>query len=176
MDIKNIKVSQVEAIWFEYSPNQNLNNGSKFKGEILLQTYDGKQHDVSNNNKISFSSPDLKRNGSTYTIVKKAKSFNDDQCYLTLKYENKDEVFVSKDSMQMNYRGGLKILYNGSDGKDGKNQRNKGTPLLWRDGKSGESGEFGGDGGSSKNYTAHIWSIEDMIYVNVKENNSFTFT
>ncbi len=69
--IKNIKVSQVEAIWFEYSPNQNLNNGSKFKGEILLQTYDGKQHDVSNNNKIRFSSPDLRRNGSTYTIVKK---------------------------------------------------------------------------------------------------------
>ena len=51
-NLKNIKVSQVEAIWFEYSPNQNLNNGSTFQGEILLQTYDGKQHDVSKNNNI----------------------------------------------------------------------------------------------------------------------------
>jgi len=174
-NLKNIKVSQVEAIWFEYSPNQNLNNGSTFQGEILLQTYDGKQHDVSKNNKISFRSSDLRKSGNSYTIVKKSKAFNDDQCHLSLKYENKGEVYSSKDSMQMNFRGDLAILYNGAHGNNGKDQRNRTTPLLLRDGKNGETGENGGDGGASKSYTAHVWTIETMVYVHVKENNSNNF-
>ena len=174
-NLKNIKVSQVEAIWFEYSPNQNLNNGSTFQGEILLQTYDGKQHDVSKNNKISFSSSDLRKSGNSYTIVKKSKAFNDDQCHLSLKYENKGEVYSSQDSMQMNFRGDLAILYNGAHGNNGKDQRNRTTPLLLRDGKNGETGENGGDGGASKSYTAHVWTIESMVYVHVKENNSNNF-
>ena len=67
--LKNIKVSQIEAIWFEYSPNQNLNNGSKFEGEILLQTYDGKQHEMSKNSNLSFSSSDIRRSGNSKSFT-----------------------------------------------------------------------------------------------------------
>ena len=151
--LKNIKVSQIEAIWFEYSPNQNLNNGAKFEGEILLQTYDGKQHEMSKNSNISFSSPDIRRSGNSksYTLVKKSNSFDDDKCHLTIKYTNRDEKYVQKDSVIMNFRGPLKILYSGANGVSGKHQRNRGTPLLWRDGKDGEHGLNGTNGGSSKN-------------------------
>lgn len=174
--VKNIKVSQIEAIWFEYSPNQNLNNGSKFEGEIILQTYDGKQHQMTKNNKLSFSSGDVIRSGTSksYTIVKKSNSFEDNTCFLSLKYTHRDETYVAKDSVLMNFQGPLKILYNGAHGISGKNQRNRGTPLLWRDGKDGEPGPNGTNGGSSKNYTVHIWNKEDMTYVYARENNSNT--
>ena len=174
--LKNIKVSQIEAIWFEYSPNQNLNNGAKFEGEILLQTYDGKQHEMSKNSNISFSSPDIRRSGNSksYTLVKKSNSFDDDKCHLTIKYTNRDEKYVQKDSVIMNFRGPLKILYNGANGVSGKHQRNRGTPLLWRDGKDGEHGLNGTNGGSSKNYTVHMWQEENMIFVYSRENNSNT--
>ena len=58
--LKKIKVSQIEDMWFEYSPNQDLNHGSKFNGEIMLQTYDGKQHEMSKNGNLSFISRDLR--------------------------------------------------------------------------------------------------------------------
>ena len=86
--LKKIKVSQIEVMWFEYSPNQDLNHGSKFNGEIMLQTYDGKQHEMSKNGNLSFISRDLRKNGrsGSYTIIKKSNAFNDKNCMMTLKY------------------------------------------------------------------------------------------
>ena len=93
---KKIKVSQIEDIWFAYSPNQDLNHGSEFEGEIMLQTYDGKQYEMRKNAKLSFSSYDLSKKGTSgnYVIIKKSNSFNDDKCFMTLKYSNKGEDFI----------------------------------------------------------------------------------
>ena len=172
--LKNIKVSQIEDIWFVYSPNQDLNHGSEFEGEIMLQTFDGKQHDMSRNSKLSVSSVDLARQGrsKTYTIVKKSSNFNEAKCELTLRYNYKDEEFVSADSVMMNFQGPLRLLYNGANGINGEHQRSKGTPLLWRDGKDGEHGPHGTDGESAESHTIHIWKDDSFVYLHVTKMNS----
>ena len=172
--LKNIKVSQIEDIWFVYSPNQDLNHGSEFEGEIMLQTFDGKQHDMSRNSKLSVSSADLARQGrsKTYTIVKKSSNFNETKCELTLRYNYKDEEFVSADSVMMNFQGPLRLLYNGANGINGEHQRSKGTPLLWRDGKDGEHGPHGTDGKSAESHTIHIWKDQSFVYLHVTKMSS----
>ena len=128
---KKIKVSQIEDIWFAYSPNQDLNHGSEFEGEIMLQTYEGKQYEMRKNPKLSFSSYDLSKKGTSgnYVIIKKSNSFIDDKCFMTLKYSNKGEDFIKVDSITMNFQGPLGIVYRGTDGSSGENQKNRGTPL-----------------------------------------------
>lgn len=173
-NLKKIKVSQIEDMWFEYSPNQDINHGSEFEGEILLQTYDGKQHEMSKNSKLTFLSSDITRKdrSNTFTIIKKSNSFNDDNCVITLKYNYKEEEFVKKDSVTLNFQGSLRVLYNGDNGINGKDQRNKGTPLLFRDGHSGGDGPDGTDGESVGDYTAHLWKDSSFIYVHLKDENT----
>ena len=173
-NLKNIKVSQIEDIWFVYSPNQDLNHGSEFEGEIMLQTFDGKQREMSRNGKMSVSSSDLARKDrtKTYTIVKKSSNFNEPNCAITLRYNYKDEEFVSSDSVMMNFEGPLRVLYNGANGINGEHQRSKGTPLLWRDGKDGDHGPHGTDGKSAEGHTIHIWKDQLFVYLHVIKTSS----
>jgi len=172
--MKNIKISQIEDIWFAYSPNQDLNHGAEFEGEIMLQTYDGKQYEMRKNPKLSFSSYDLSKKGTSgnYVIIKKSNSFNDDKCFMTLKYSNKGEDFIKVDSIVMNFQGPLGIVYRGTDGSSGENQKNRGTPLLFRDGKDGESGTHGTNGRSVGDFTGHVWKDNTYTYFHIQENNS----
>ena len=168
-NLKTIKVSEIEDMWFEYSPNQDINHGSSFEGDILLQTYDGVQHEISNNGKFSFTSQHVEKHGkSNFTIVKNPTSFEDNLCHVTLTYRYKEEEFTVHDTIEMNFGGSLNILLNGADGVKGIDQKNRGTPLLFRNGHNGEDGTHGTDGISAENYIAHVWKDTSYVFVHLK--------
>ena len=166
-NLKTIKTSQIHSMYFEYSPNQNINVGSTINGEVIIETYDGKLHSVEGRNRFSIISSDLKQvnNSNDFIITKRPQFFSDDLCKMTLYFSDKKDTYSSKDSIRLNYMGPLNVLLGGTNGGNGVDQKNRRTPLLFRDGKNGADGTHGINGESARDFTAHIWKDSALYYI-----------
>ncbi|TNE73195.1 MAG: hypothetical protein EP333_06895, partial [Bacteroidetes bacterium] len=169
--VTKIEVSEIESISFEYSSSQNLNFGKTITGRFIAHLYDGKDVDVTDSRKFSYTSSDIKRIDATeqYLIVKKPNHFHDRSISISMSYTDKEETFTKEQAISMNFNGDLLLLLGGEDGDHGIDQKDKGSKLIGRNGKNGENGTNGSNGTSSNTYEAYIWQEGDTAYILVKD-------
>ncbi len=160
-------VSEIRSLEFEYSPGAELNFGNTFEGRIKAMMNNGDEIDVTSHRKLDFISDDVSKFGKSFTITKHPQNFNDDIAVISMTVTDKEESFVRKDTLRMNFQGGLRILGYGGDGANGEDQKDRGSPWLFRDGKTGDDGTPGQPGGNGEQLMAHIWKEHDLYYIYV---------
>ena len=154
---KKIDVATIRTIYLEHNPVLPLNYGGKFEGKIKAITTDGEEIDLTNNRHLTVTSNDVVQFGKNFNIVKHPSSFDDPYIRLSYTYANKEDVIAFSDSIQLNFRGDLRVDGSGKDGENGENQKDRSSPIVFRDGKHGEHGTDGEHGGSAGDYITYIW-------------------
>lgn len=167
-------VSEIRSLELEYSPGIDMNFGTRFEARIKAMMLNGDEIDVTSHRKMDFSSPDISKSGGTFTVVRRPMSFDEDKVAFSISVTDKEESYVQKDTLLMNFRGGISISSRGFDGENGINQKDRGSSWVFRDGKSGENGTNGNPGTPGGNLEARIWKEGDLYLMTVTDLNSLS--
>ena len=165
--VAKLEVSEINSVFIEYNPADNINFGSEIDARILARLSSGKEVDITNNRKLAFVSTDIQQRGNSKRVVliKHPNSFSDEYATAKFTLTDKDETYQASDSIHINFRGNLNILAGGLHGNSGEDQKSRGSTIVFRDGKDGENGTFGQAGSSSSNFVAQIWMEELMVFI-----------
>lgn len=167
-------VSEIRSLELEYSPGIDLNFGTSFEARIKAMMLNGDEIDVTSHRKMDFSSTDISKSGGVFTVVRRPVSFDEDMATFSISVTDKEESYLQKDTLRMNFRGGISISARGFDGESGTDQKNRGSSWVFRDGKTGENGTQGNPGTPGGNLETHIWKDGALYYMTVTDLNTLS--
>lgn len=169
---KKLKVGEINSLQFEYSPGAEINYGGIIEARIKAIMHNGEELDITNHRKLDFSSEGVNKSGKTFKITHHPLSFDENYVTISMTVSDKEETFEARDTIYMNFLGGLLISAPGDYGEDGEDQKDRGDRILLRDGKEGYVGANGQPGFAGGNYEAYIWKEGDLYYVYARELNT----
>ena len=174
-NVKKLKVGEIRSLHFEYSPGAEINFGSTVEARIMAIMHNGDERDITNHRKLDFISTGIHKSGKNFTITHHPSNFDEDFVTIRMSVSDKEETFEARDTVRMNFLGGLTIDGSGDWGQDGEDQKDRGDRILLRDGKEGYDGTNGQPGFGGGNYEVYLWKEGDLYFIHVRDlNNSLT--
>lgn len=168
-NIKPISVAEIRSLELEYNSETGLNFGSSFSAKVIARMNNGEEIEVTDHKRLSFTSPDIIYQGENVFLIQKHPSkFQDQTAQYTIEMTDKEEQFLRKDSININFTGDVAILAAGMDGAPGEDQKDRGSRWVLRDGKDGESATNGMNGESAGQYEAYIWREDNIVRIYVR--------
>lgn len=157
-------VGNIDSIEIEVTRNEIVNVGSNFEYTLYALLKSGDRRKIKDDDIVSIQDGMFSDAGKHRALVAKPlPNFKDSIFPITIEIAIGEYQFTGNDSVQLNFKGPIKVDWSQKNGADGTQPRASAATLFGRDGMEGRSGGDGENGASGRNVTSYLWIEDDEL-------------
>ena len=158
-------------IEIRYDEKSEINYGSTIPFKTILTYTSGKQKDISGKSDLGIKVTGAKHVSRSIKVPAYPLSFGSDSILIEASYSKGELIFTDAKTMHYNYKGDLKLGFNGGNGSSGSDGSNGGSSMVFRHGKDGDIGLEGGLGENGHDLVLHVYKSDtsDFFFIRVTD-------
>lgn len=151
-------VDNIVSIEVDVDKNETVNVGSSFEYVLYANLKSGDQRKIKDDAVVTIQDGMFSDAGKHRAkVAHPLPSFEDSIFPVNFLISIGSYEFLGTDSIQLNFKGPIKLDWSQKDGADGVQPRASTATLFGRDGLEGRPGGDGEDGISGRNITSYLW-------------------
>ncbi len=158
------KNKAITGISVEVQPDAPVNYNLKIPVKVFAVLADGNKKNITSNKSLKCNATNSVFLNKGLYPISRPDNYDYNNLTATFTFENNDQTFSETIQLDFNYKGVLKMDFNGTNGTEGKRGSRGSLNVLTRDGADGNKGDDGTNGTDGHNLLVNIWKENEVFF------------